>query len=424
MLDIKYLRENLETVRENLALQHSEPDFALFTQLDNQRRDLLKQSEQLKSEKNRVSDIIGKTKNKQEVQGEIARMKEMSATIREIDTQLSQIDKQLNDFLLTLPNLVEDGCPRGKDENDNVEVRRWGTPRNFEFTPRPHWEIGESLGILDFERASKLTGARFALYRGQGALLERAVINFMLDLHTQEHGYQENIPPFMVNRNTMTGTGQLPKFEEDLFHVDGADYFLIPTAEVPLTNIYAGEILSAENMPLYMTAYTPCFREEAGSYGKDVRGLIRLHQFNKVELVKYSFPESSDEELEKLTANAEEVLKRLDLPYRVMDLCSGDIGFSSARTFDLEVWLPGQNTYREISSCSNCRDFQARRANIRFRRSAQDKPEFVHTLNGSGLAVGRTVVAILENYQQEDGSVIVPEVLRPYMKGLERITKK
>ena len=424
MLDIKYLRENLETVRENLASQHSEPDFGLFTQLDSQRRDLLKESEQLKSEKNRVSDLIGKTKNKQEVQGEIARMKEMSATIREIDTQLSQIDKQLNDFLLTLPNLVEDACPQGKDENDNVEVRRWGTPRNFEFTPRPHWEIGESLGILDFERASKLTGARFALYRGQGALLERAVINFMLDLHTREHGYQENIPPFMVNRNTMTGTGQLPKFEEDLFHVDGSDYFLIPTAEVPLTNIYAGEILSAENMPLYMTAYTPCFREEAGSYGKDVRGLIRLHQFNKVELVKYSLPEDSDKELDKLTANAEEVLKRLDLPYRVVDLCSGDIGFSAARTFDLEVWLPGQNTYREISSCSNCRDFQARRANIRFRRSAQDKPEFVHTLNGSGLAVGRTVVAILENYQQEDGSVIVPEVLRPYMNGLERIAKK
>ncbi len=424
MLDIKYLRENLETVKENLASQHSEPDFGLFTQLDSQRRDLLKESEQLKSEKNRVSDLIGKTKNKQEVQGEIARMKEMSATIREIDTQLSQIDKQLNDFLLTLPNLVEDACPQGKDENDNVEVRRWGTPRNFEFTPRPHWEIGESLGILDFERASKLTGARFALYRGQGALLERAVINFMLDLHTREHGYQENIPPFMVNRNTMTGTGQLPKFEEDLFHVDSSDYFLIPTAEVPLTNIYAGEILSAENMPLYMTAYTPCFREEAGSYGKDVRGLIRLHQFNKVELVKYSLPEDSDKELDKLTANAEEVLKRLDLPYRVVDLCSGDIGFSAARTFDLEVWLPGQNTYREISSCSNCRDFQARRANIRFRRSAQDKPEFVHTLNGSGLAVGRTVVAILENYQQEDGSVIVPEVLRPYMNGLERITKK
>ncbi len=424
MLDIKYLRENLETVKENLASQHSEPDFGLFTQLDSQRHDLLKESEQLKSEKNRVSDLIGKTKNKQEVQGEIARMKEMSATIREIDTQLSQIDKQLNDFLLTLPNLVEDACPQGKDENDNVEVRRWGTPRNFEFTPRPHWEIGESLGILDFERASKLTGARFALYRGQGALLERAVINFMLDLHTREHGYQENIPPFMVNRNTMTGTGQLPKFEEDLFHVDSSDYFLIPTAEVPLTNIYAGEILSAENMPLYMTAYTPCFREEAGSYGKDVRGLIRLHQFNKVELVKYSLPEDSDKELDKLTANAEEVLKRLDLPYRVVDLCSGDIGFSAARTFDLEVWLPGQNTYREISSCSNCRDFQARRANIRFRRSAQDKPEFVHTLNGSGLAVGRTVVAILENYQQEDGSVIVPEVLRPYMNGLERITKK
>ena len=424
MLDIKYLRENLEAVRQNLALQHSEPDFALFTQLDNQRRDLLKESEQLKSEKNRVSDLIGKTKNKQEVQGEIARMKEMSATIREIDAQLSQIDKQLNDFLLTLPNLVEDDCPQGKDENDNVEVRRWGTPRNFEFAPRPHWEIGESLGILDFERASKLTGARFALYRGQGALLERAVINFMLDLHTREHGYQENIPPFMVNRNTMTGTGQLPKFEEDLFHVDSSDYFLIPTAEVPLTNIYAGEILSAENMPLYMTAYTPCFREEAGSYGKDVRGLIRLHQFNKVELVKYSLPEDSDKELDKLTANAEEVLKRLDLPYRVVDLCSGDIGFSAARTFDLEVWLPGQNTYREISSCSNCRDFQARRANIRFRRSAQDKPEFVHTLNGSGLAVGRTVVAILENYQQQDGSVIIPEVLRPYMNGLERITKK
>ncbi|MBN1141969.1 MAG: serine--tRNA ligase [Deltaproteobacteria bacterium] len=424
MLDIKYLRDHLDTVRENLARQKSTADFSVFSTLESRRRELLGASEQLKAEKNRVSALIGKTKDKSQVRGEIERMKEVSNEIKHLDDDLKQVEDELQAFLLNLPNLTEESCPPGEGEADNVEVRRWGTPKSFDFTPRPHWELGENLGILDFERAGKLTGARFALYRGAGARLERALINFMLDLHTQEHGYTEIIPPFLVNRETMTGTGQLPKFEADLFHTDDPDYFLIPTAEVPLTNIHRGEILAADELPRYFTAYTPCFRKEAGSYGKDVRGLIRLHQFNKVELVKYCLPEDSGTELEKLLANAEEVLKRLGLPYRVMDLCRGDIGFSAARTFDIEVWLPGQGAYREISSCSNCRDFQARRANIRFRRSPQEKPEFVHALNGSGLAVGRTLVAVLENGQQADGSVVIPEALRPYMNGMEKIEKQ
>jgi seryl-tRNA synthetase len=423
MLDIKYLRDHLETVEENLARQKSNADFTLFSALEARRRELLAASEQLKAEKNRVSALVGKTKDKSLVRGEIERMKEVSQEIKRLDDNLRTVETELQTFLLSLPNLTEEGCPLGCGETDNPEVKRWGTPHEFDFTPRPHWEIGEDLGILDFERAGKLAGARFALYRGAGALMERALINFMLDLHTREHNYVEMIPPFMVNRETMTGTGQLPKFETDLFHTDEPDYFLIPTAEVPLTNINRGEILAGEDLPRYFTAYTPCFRKEAGSYGKDVRGLIRLHQFNKVELVKYCLPEESAQELAKLLADAEEVLKRLELPYRVVDLCCGDIGFSAARTFDIEVWLPGQGTYREISSCSNCRDFQARRANIRFRRTPQDKPEFLHTLNGSGLAVGRTLVAILENNQQADGSVVIPEALRPYMHGMTRITK-
>ena len=421
MLDIKYLRDNLDSVKENLARQKSNADFGVFSSLESRRRELLAATEQLKAEKNRVSALIGKTKDKSQVRGEIDRMKEVSNEIKGLDEELKKVEGELRDFLLNLPNLTEEGCPRGCGEEENPEVRRWGTSREFAFSPRPHWEIGENLGILDFERAGKLTGARFALYRGAGARLERALINFMLDLHTQEHNYIEVIPPFMVNRETMTGTGNLPKFETDLFHTEDPDYFLIPTAEVPLTNIHREEILTAEDLPRYLTAYTPCFRKEAGSYGKDVRGLIRLHQFNKVELVKYCRPEESAQELEKLLANAEEVLKRLALPYRVVDLCCGDIGFSAARTFDIEVWLPGQGAYREISSCSNCRDFQARRANIRFRRTPQDKPEFVDTLNGSGLAFGRTLFSILLNYQQEDGSVVIPEALRPYMNGMTAI---
>jgi seryl-tRNA synthetase len=424
MLDIKFIRDNLEQVEQRLATRGTEIRLDEFRQLDTQRRELLGEVESLKAEKNRVSAVIGQTKDKSQVQGEIARMKEVSSQIKQMDDQLRDLTEALSAILMTVPNLPHEATPVGGSEDDNVEVRRWGTPREFSFEAKAHWDIGEQLDILDFERAGKLTGARFALYKGAGARLERALINFMLDLHTEQHKYVEILPPFMVNRDSMTGTGQLPKFEEDLFHVEGPDYFLIPTAEVPVTNIHRDEILGAEQLPLCYTAYTPCFRKEAGSHGRDTRGLIRQHQFNKVELVKFVEPETSDAELEALLANAEKVLQLLDLPYRVVDLCTGDIGFSAARTFDIEVWLPGQSVYREISSCSNFRDFQARRAAIRYRREEGAKPEFVHTLNGSGLAVGRTLLAILENYQQEDGSVIVPEVLRPYMGGLERITGK
>nr|WP_320049530.1 serine--tRNA ligase [uncultured Desulfuromonas sp.] len=424
MLDIRFIRENLEQVEQRLATRGSEIRLDEFRQLDTQRRELLGEVENLKAEKNRVSALIGQTKDKSQVQGEIARMKEVSTQIKQMDETLREISDKLSAILMTVPNLPHEATPVGGSEDDNVEIRRWGTPREFSFEAKAHWDIGEQLDILDFERAGKLTGARFALYKGAGARLERALINFMLDLHTEQHKYVEMLPPFMVNRDSMTGTGQLPKFEEDLFHVEGPDYFLIPTAEVPVTNIHRDEILGAEQLPLCYTAYTPCFRKEAGSHGRDTRGLIRQHQFNKVELVKFVEPETSDAELDALLANAEKVLQLLELPYRVVDLCTGDIGFSAARTFDIEVWLPGQSVYREISSCSNFRDFQARRAAIRYRREEGAKPEFVHTLNGSGLAVGRTLLAILENYQQEDGSVIVPEVLRPYMGGLERITGK
>ncbi len=421
MLDIRYLRDNLEEAARALATRGDEVDLSLVTTLDGRRRELLAEVEGLKAERNRVSALIGRTKDKSQVQGEIARMKEVSARIKELDEQVRQVDDELRAFLLTLPNIPHPQTPVGASEDDNVEVRRWGTPRQFDFDIADHVDIGERLGILDLERAGKLSGARFALLKGAGARLERALINFMLDLHTGEHNYIETLPPFMVNRATMTGTGQLPKFEDDLFHTEGVDLFLIPTAEVPVTNIHRDEILDGDDLPLCFTAYTPCFRKEAGSHGRDTRGLIRQHQFNKVELVKLVRPEESDAELEKLLADAERVLQLLKLPYRVVDLCTGDIGFSAARTFDIEVWLPAQNCYREISSCSTFTDFQARRANIRFRREKGAKPEFVHTLNGSGLAVGRTLVAILENYQQADGSVVIPEVLRPYMGGMERI---
>ena len=423
MLDPKYLRDNLEEAQRRLATRGEEANLAAFTDLDRRRRELLGESEALKAEKNRVSAIIGQTKDKGQVQGEIARMKEVSAQIKTLDDELKSVEENLQGLLLRIPNLPHEETPVGASEADNREVKRWGDLPTFDFDPQAHWDIGEGLGILDFERGTKITGTRFTLYRGAGARLERALINFMLDLHTGEHKYVEILPPFMVNRDSMTGTGQLPKFEDDLFHTDDPDYFLIPTAEVPVTNIHRNEILAGSDLPVCYTAYTPCFRKEAGSYGKDTRGLIRQHQFNKVELVKFVKPEESDAELAKLLDNAEEVLRRLKLPYRVVDLCSGDLGFSAARTFDIEVWLPGQATYREISSCSNFRDYQARRAAIRFRREDGEKPELVHTLNGSGLAVGRTLVAILENYQQADGSVLIPEVLRPYMGGLERITK-
>ena len=423
MLDIRYLRENFDAAQQALSNRSGSVDLSGFTALDQQRRDLLSESENLKAEKNRVSALIGKTKDKSQVQNEIAEMKTVSARIKELDDELSKVEEELNALLMGVPNIPHELSPVGQSEDDNVEVRTWGDKPEFAFEPKAHWDVGEDLGILDFERASKLSGARFALYLGAGARLERALINFMLDLHTTEHGYKETLPPFLVNRASMTGTGQLPKFESDLFHTEDVDLFLIPTAEVPVTNIHRDEILQEQDLPLQYTAYTPCFRKEAGSHGRDTRGLIRQHQFNKVELVKFVRPEDSDAELEKLLGNAEKVLQLLKLPYRVVDLCTGDIGFSAARTFDLEVWLPGQSCYREISSCSNFRDFQARRAAIRFRRDGAKKAELVHTLNGSGLAVGRTLLAVLENYQQEDGSVVVPEVLRPYMGGLEKITK-
>lgn len=423
MLDIKYLRENFPAAEKALSTRSGKVDLSGFQTLDQQRRELLNEVELLKAEKNRVSGLIGRTKDKSQVQGEISRMKDVSTQIKSLDDQLREVETQLSELLMGVPNIPHEKSPIGISEDDNVEIRVWGEKPVLDFTPKAHWDIGEDLGILDFERGSKLSGARFCVYFGAGARLERALINFMLDLHTGEHNYTETLPPFLVNRASMTGTGQLPKFEDDLFHTEGVDLFLIPTAEVPVTNIHRDEILAEKDLPLCYTAYTPCFRKEAGSHGKDTRGLIRQHQFNKVEMVKFTRPEDSDVELESLLGNAEKVLQLLKLPYRVIDLCTGDIGFSAARTFDIEVWLPGQECYREISSCSSFRDFQARRASIRFRREGAKKPELVHTLNGSGLAVGRTLLAILENYQQEDGSVLIPEVLKPYMGGLEKILK-
>ena len=425
MLEAKYIREHLDEVRDRLARRGQAVNFDQFLLIDGERRKNLQEWERLRALQKKVSDEVSKKKKEgQEASELIAEMKKVSQEMKDLDVVVQEKEKALQDFLLTVPNLPHSSVPVGKDSADNVEVRRWGEIPRFDFKPKPHWDIGEDLGILDFKTGAKLAGARFTLYLDLGAKLERALINFMLDLHTREHGYHEVLPPFMVNRTTMTGTGQLPKFEEELFKLDGTDYFLIPTAEVPVTNIHQDEVLEEGVLPLYYTAYTPCFRKEAGSYGKDVRGLIRQHQFNKVELVKVTRPEDSYDELEKLTSNAEEVLKRLKLPYRVITLCAGDMGFSAAKTYDIEVWLPGQDDFTEISSCSNCEDFQARRAKIRYRISGKSKTEYVHTLNGSGLAVGRTLIAVLENYQQADGSVLIPEVLRPYMHGIERIEKK
>ncbi len=421
MLDSKFLRENLETVEARLKTRGGTVDLGGFRTLDTRRRELLRQSEELKALRNRVSEEISRIRDKSQAQVQIAEMREVGVRIKALDEELKGVDEELEQFLLTVPNIPSSSVPVGASEADNVEIRKWGEIPAFSFAPKPHWEIGEALGILDFERGAKLTGARFTLYKGAGARLERALINFMLDLHTERHNYVEMLPPFMVNRESMTGTGQLPKFADDLFRLEGTDYFLIPTAEVPVTNIHRGEILRGTELPICYTAYTPCFRKEAGSYGKDTRGLIRQHQFNKVELVKFAHPADSYRELEKLLADAEEVLRLLGIPYRVMELCTADLGFSAALTYDIEAWLPGQGTYREISSCSNFEDFQARRASIRFREDDNAKPELVHTLNGSGLAVGRTVVAILENFQQPDGKVAVPEALRPYMGGLEII---
>ncbi len=420
MLDLKTLRENADAIEKRLKTRDPALSLARFRELDEKRRVIIREVEALKNRRNTVSEEIGKLKRAgQPAEDKVLEMREVSGRVKTLDRDLKAIEARVKEILMTLPNVPHESVPAGESDEDNVEVRRWGEPPAFPFEPRAHWDIGEGLDILDFGRAAKLAGARFALYKGLGARLERALINFMLDLHTGEHGYTEILPPFMVNRKTMTGTGQLPKFEDDLFKIDGWDHFLIPTAEVPVTNIFADEIIDGARLPIYYTAYTPCFRKEAGAAGKDTRGLIRQHQFNKVELVKFTMPETSYDELEKLLNNAEEVLQKLELPYRVVVLCTGDLGFSATKTYDIEVWMPHQKVYREISSCSNFEDFQARRAGIRFRRKPGAKAELVHTLNGSGLAVGRTTAAILENYQQEDGSVIIPEALRPYMGGLD-----
>ncbi|MFO7987832.1 MAG: serine--tRNA ligase [Desulfatiglandaceae bacterium] len=422
MLDLKFVRSNLETIRKMLEDRGYDLDIFRFEALDKERRERLTALEALRHRRNRVSDEIADMKKKgEDASGVISEMKAVSTEIKEKEEALSEVEEALNEMRMVMPNMPDPSVRIGKDETDNPVVRRWGEIRDFDFEPAPHWELGENSGILDFGRAAKLAGARFVLYRGAGARLERALINFMLQIHTEDHGYEEILPPFMVNAASMTGTGQLPKFKEDLFKAEGWDLYLIPTAEVPVTNIHREETLEDQDLPVRYVAYTPCFRSEAGSYGKDTRGLIRQHQFNKVELVKFVKPENSPDELEKLTRDAEEILRRLELPYQVVSLCTGDLGFSAAKTYDLEVWLPGQGLYREISSCSNFMDFQARRAGIRFRRKGASGTELVHTLNGSGLAVGRTLVAILENYQQADGRVTVPEALRPHMGGVETI---
>lgn len=422
MLDLKFVRENLDAVQANLDHRHTEGKLDEYAKLYDERKEIIQEVEQLKAHRNAVSDEIAQLKrNKESADDKIAEMKKVGNQITDLDNRGRDVETKLRDIALRLPNMCDPSVPVGNDENDNPEMRKWSTPRQFDFPIQAHWDLGESLDILDFERATKESGARFTIYKGFGARMERALINFMLDLHCDKQGYTEMMTPYMVTADTLTGTGQLPKFAEDMYKIEGQDYFLIPTAEVTLTNYHSGEILKEEDLPKYYTAFTACFRSEAGSAGRDTRGLIRQHQFNKVEMVKIAHPDHSWEELEKLTDNAEEVLRLLELPHRVITLCTGDIGFGSAKTYDVEVWMPAQNTYREISSCSNMTDFQARRANIRFRRNGKGKPEFVHTLNGSGLAVGRTVAAILENYQEADGSVRIPKVLQPYMGGLEVI---
>jgi len=423
MLDLNFVRDNLDLVKAKMRERGLPDVLQEFELLDRERRQALTEVEGRKARRNKVTDEIAVLKKqKQDASGLIADMKALGAEIQELDGRAKACDERLREVLRLIPNVPHVSVPVGRDSADNTEVRRWGQPRHFDFEPQAHWDLGPALGILDFERATKITGARFAVYSGVGAKLERALANFMLDMHTREHGYTEILPPFMVNSASLFGTGQLPKFKEDLFKLEGTDYWLIPTAEVPVTNLYRDEVLEAETLPVKHCAWTACFRSEAGSYGKDTRGIIRQHQFQKVELVKFTLPENSYDELERLTRDAEEILQRLELPYRVITLCTGDMGFSSAKTYDLEVWLPAAREYKEISSCSNFEAFQARRANLRFRRSKSGKTELLHTLNGSGLAVGRTWVAIIENYQQADGSVIVPQVLRPYLDGLERIT--
>ena len=426
MLDMKLLRNDPERVRTALANRgKSLDDVAAFAELDGRRRELLQESEALKNRRNTVSqEVARKKKAGEDAEDLIVEMRDVSDRIKTLDEDIRLVEEKLDAIVLSIPNVPHESVPIGRTEADNVEIRRKLEPRTFPFEPKPHWEIAQALGIVDTEAAGKVTGSRFVFYKGLGARLERALINFMLDLHTGEHGYEELTPPMIVNRDSLTGTGQLPKFAEDVFKLENLDYFLVPTAEVPVTNYHREEILNADELPKYYTAYSACFRSEAGSAGRDTRGLIRLHQFHKVELIKLTTPETSYDELEKMTADAERVLEKLGLPYRVLALCTGDIGFSAAKTYDLEVWLPSGNSYREISSCSNTEDFQARRAQIRFRRDAKSKPEFVHTLNGSGLAVDRTIAAILENYQEADGSVTIPEALVPYMGGVARIASK
>lgn len=423
MLDIKLLRSNPEIVIDSLQKRRADTTLVdAIVSLDKDKRQLLAESEQLKNRRNVVSDEIAQMKKAgKDGQEKILEMREVSQTIKELDEKQRQLDLQIEAVVMGIPNILHESVPEGGSDADNPVVREWGSPTAFDFEPEAHWDIGERLDVLDFERGSKIAGARFTVYKGHGAKLERALVNFMLDLHTEHHGYREVFPPFIVNRSSMEGTGQLPKFEQDMFKIEGMEYYLIPTAEVPVTNLYREEIIPEADLPILHAAYSACFRAEAGAAGRDTRGLIRQHQFNKVELVKFVHPDTSYEELESLTSNAERVLELLELPYRAVTLCSGDVGFSSAKTYDLEVWMPSQGTYREISSCSNFEDFQARRANIRFKPANGGKPAFVHTLNGSGVAVGRTVAAILENYQEEDGSVEVPEVLIPYMGGLKKI---
>lgn len=422
MLDIRWIRSNADEVKAYLANRNNDFDIEPLLSLDEEKRKLLSETEELKAKRNEGSRKVGMAKSKGEDAAELMEeMRVIGDRVRDIDSTLAEIEEKMNNMLLSIPNRPHDSVPVGKDENDNPVVRRWGEPKSFDFEPKAHWDIGEAAGIMDFEKGAALAQSRFTVLKGMGARLERALLNFMLDLHTEKHGYLEVQPPFMVSSKTMQGTGQLPKFADDLYKCENDDLWLIPTAEVPLTNLFAGEILEEEQLPFYCTAYTPCFRREAGAYGRDVRGMLRQHQFDKVEMVKISTPERSYEELEMLTDNAEEVLRLLEIPHRTVCLCTGDMGFGSSKTYDIEVWLPSQDKYREISSCSNCEDFQARRMNTRYRPKGGGKPQFVHTLNGSGIAVGRTLIAVLENYQREDGSVAVPKALAPYMGGVEEI---
>jgi len=424
VLDMKFVRDHLDEVRQMLVNRNNSLNLDDFSSLEKKRRDILAEVEQLKGKRNTVSKQVSiMKKNGENTDAIVAEMRSVGDRISALDGELKEVEERLRDILLHIPNMPKEDVPIGKDDTENPEVRKWGTPREFSFEPKEHWDIGADLDILDADRAAKVTGARFTFYKGLGARLERACINFMMDIHANKHGYTEMLAPYIVNRDSMIGTGQLPKFAEDMFKLEGMDYYLVPTAEVPTTNYHREEILDGAKLPEYYSAYTACFRAEAGSAGRDTRGLIRQHQFNKVELIKFVKPENSWDELESMVDAAEDVLRVLELPYHVVQLCTGDMSFTSAKTYDIEVWFPAQNRYREISSCSNCTDYQARRANIKFRRDAKAKPEFVHTLNGSGLAVGRTVAAILENYQQEDGSVVIPKALVPYMGGVEVIRK-